>query len=100
MNLLENFSDILHALFFMLTWRDVLEILFFSSIFYFISCWLKKDKQKNLVGIFQLYIFSIVATYLLDLATINMVLFMYTPSIIMIFILIHQRTLQKNFVGL
>jgi hypothetical protein len=27
---------------------DILEILFFSTAIYYLSLWLKKDKQKNL----------------------------------------------------
>lgn len=82
------------------TWRDLLEIIFFSLLFYSISCWLKKDKQKNLVGIFYLYVAIFFTAYALDLYTVTIFFFIFTPSIIMIFVLIHQRTLQKNLVGL
>ena len=100
MEFLNNFFTYINNNLIFLTWRDAIEIIFFSSLFYSVSCWLKKDKQKNLVGIFYLYVATFFTAYALDLYTVTIFLFIFTPSIIMIFTLFHQRTLQKNLIGL
>lgn len=85
---------------YVLSWRDIIEILFFSSLFYYATLWLARDKQKNLVLIFYGFCIISASAYLLELQTISIFLFMYGPIGIMFFALIHQRTLQKNLVGL
>jgi hypothetical protein len=80
--------------------KDVIEIFSISAGLYYFSMWLKQDKQKSLV----LYFYSInslmIAGHLASLPTLNSALTMLYPSILMLFIVIHQRSLQKNFVTL
>jgi hypothetical protein len=80
-------------------WRDASEILFFTFIFYTSALWLKKDKQHNLLGYAVAYGFFVLLCYLLQLQTINSFLFLYSPVIMILFLLVHQDTLQKNFVA-
>jgi len=79
-------------------WRDVVEILFFSSLFYYFGRWLSKDKQKNLCGYFIGYCAAAIAAYFMQLSTVSTFMIMYSPVFIMLFIIIHQETLQKNFI--
>lgn len=97
---MNSFISTLGAYTHILNWRDVLEILIFSSLIYFCSLWLKQDRQKKLLLYFYAYFLFIFATYNLNLATINSLLIVVSPLLFMLFILIHQTTLQKNFVGL
>jgi len=81
-------------------WRDVIEILFFSSLFYYLMRWLAKDHSKNLLPYFYGYCFITIIAYTTQLTTISYVLFLYAPAIIMLFMLMHQDTLQRNLVAL
>lgn len=85
---------------FLLTWRDVIEIIFFSTLFYGIITWLSHDLHHKLLLFFFASCACIVLSYALDLTTINSFLVLYMPSLSMLAILIHQRTLQKNFISL
>ncbi|MDR3550696.1 MAG: hypothetical protein P4L31_04740 [Candidatus Babeliales bacterium] len=81
-------------------WRDVAELLFFSGIIYYFSLWLKKDKQKNLLLYFYSYCTIIIGMHHAQLPTASFFLLVTAPAAIMLFILIHQESLQKNFVML
>jgi hypothetical protein len=82
------------------TWYDAIEILFFSSLFYYLALWLRKDKQQNLLWYFYGYCALTLITYTVNLPTISIFLFLFSPAIIMLFIIIHQDILQRNFVAL
>lgn len=82
------------------TWRDGVEIIFFAGIVYTFSLWLKKDLHKNLLGFFYGYCGCFFIAQSLQLPTIVHLLFYASPVIIMLFIIFHQFTLQKNFVAL
>lgn len=94
------FQEFLSSALMFFTWRDAIEIIFFSAIIYIISLWLKKDSQKNLLGYFYLYCLLFFVSYQLHLPTITYTLAFGAPIIAMLFILMHQRTLQKNFIAL
>ncbi|HEB41562.1 MAG TPA: hypothetical protein ENI08_00910 [Candidatus Dependentiae bacterium] len=81
-------------------WRDVVEILFFSSLFYYLMRWFAKDRSKNLLPYFYGYCFITIIAYTLQLTTISYLLFLYAPAIIMLFMLMHQDILQRNLVTL
>lgn len=81
-------------------WRDALEILFFANIFYYFMVWLSKDKQKNLLGTFYGYCVVAALAYILQLTAISSLLLLTAPLALVIFILFHQETLQRNFVSL
>lgn len=81
-------------------WRDVVEIALFSILIYSFSLWLKRDKQKHLLLYFYGYCCIVLGAYWAQLPTVSFLLFITSPIAIMLFIMMHQETLQKNFVML
>jgi hypothetical protein len=81
-------------------WQDGAEILFFTLVIYYFSLWLRKDRQKNLIPYFYSYCLVAFFAHQLNLSSISYILTLYAPATMMLFILIHQVTLQKNFVAL
>lgn len=81
-------------------YRDVIEIIFFSTICYYIQLWLKKDTERNLLFAFYLYCASFFVAHYAHLPVIRHILFLASPVIAILFIILHQETLQKNFVKL
>jgi hypothetical protein len=82
------------------TWHDGIEILFFSSLFYYLALWLRKDRQQNLLWYFYGYCAVTLIAYNANLPTISLFLLVFSPAIIMLFIMVHQDILQRNFVAL
>lgn len=80
--------------------KDVIEIFGITIGLYYFSMWLKQDSQKSLVCYFYSINSLMIAGHLANLPTLNSALTMLYPSILMLFILVHQRSLQKNFVTL
>lgn len=80
--------------------KDSIEIVFFATIIYHIALFLKKDHTYNLLPYFYSYLFLTIGCYFLDLATLNTILLLFSPCVIMFFALIHQETLQRNIVAL
>lgn len=83
----------------LLTWRDYVEICFISMMIYKFLCWLKTD-QKQLLGYFYSYCTAAFVAHYAGLGIVSQLLFIAAPVVVCIFILIHQQTLQKNYVGL
>lgn len=83
-----------------LPYRDIIEVLFFSATIYYIQLWLRKDEQRNLILWFYLYCALLCGSYYADLPVLRFVLFAFAPAIAMLFIILHQETLQKNFITL
>jgi hypothetical protein len=83
-----------------LYWREVLEIIFFTSLFYYAAVWLKKDRQKNLLLAFYSYCALAFGSHYLGLTTISYTMFLFAPAVTMVFIVLHQEFLQKNFITL
>lgn len=81
-----------------LYWRNIVEIIFFSSLFYYAARWLKKDRTKNLVLALYGYATITFAAHFMGLTTISYVMFLFVPVVAMVFILLHQEFLQKNLV--
>lgn len=92
----------LHTIFssYIYGWQDVAELLFFSSIIYYFSLWLKKDKQKNLLLYFYSYCGIALGMHHMQLPTATFFILLSAPAALMLFILVHQESLQKNFVML
>lgn len=82
----------------LLDWRDCIEIVFFFIVFHRFIRWLSKDTQENLLGYFFGYCTIFGIAYLMQLSTVCAVMLLYAPVIIMIFILFHEQTIQRNFV--
>ena len=80
--------------------RDGIEILFFSSVIYYFQLWLRKDTEHNLLDIFYLYCFLFFGAHYVELPVMRIVLFLSAPAMIVLFLIFHQETLQKNFVKL
>ena len=83
-----------------LPYRDIAEILFFAAAIYYIQLWLKKDSSRNLILGFYMYCALFCASYYADLPVLRFVLFVFAPAIAMLFIILHQEALQKNFISL
>jgi hypothetical protein len=81
-------------------WQDIVEILFISSFFYYFSVWLSQDKQKPLLLIFYGYCITLLIADYAHLPTISTLLLVFLPIACTVFLIIHQNTLQKNFVSL
>jgi DNA integrity scanning protein DisA with diadenylate cyclase activity len=83
-----------------LPYRDIIEVLFFAGAIYYIQLWLKKDSQRNLLLGFYMYCALFCASYYADLPVLRFILFVFAPAIAMLFIILHEETLQKNFITL
>lgn len=83
----------------LISWRDGTEIAIISYLFYRLCLWLKSDQHKSLVPILYGYTLFLFASYFLPLQTLNSFLLAFSPALLMVFILLHQKTLQKNFVA-
>lgn len=79
-------------------WRDIIEIIFFCSLFYGFAKWLITDTQKNLLLLFYGYWLVAFSAYFLQLHAITFSLFAFAPAACILFIVLHQKTLQKNFI--
>lgn len=80
--------------------KQVIEVLFFSSIVYVFSLWLKTDKRAHLLLYFYAYYLVFACAFFLDLTTISLFLLYSSPIALLLFILFHQEILQRNFVTL
>lgn len=81
-------------------WQDTLEILLFSGGIFYLSLWLKQDSEKPLLGIFYGYCTVFLASYHLQLFTLSTALLTFAPITVAVCLLLHQSTLQKNFIAL
>jgi DNA integrity scanning protein DisA with diadenylate cyclase activity len=88
-----------HELLF-ISWRDYAEIFFFSLLVYYFLQWLNQDKKNSLVFWFYGYTAILFGAYFTQLNSISLVLTLSSPIALMIFIMVHEQTLQKNFVTL
>ena len=100
MQFFSTFFQTLQHIWLFTPWKDILEIFFFSSIFYYFSRWLNRDKQKNLIFYFYGYCLLSLGSYYAQLATMSTFLFICAPIVALFFIIVHQETLQKNFIAL
>jgi hypothetical protein len=81
-------------------WQDSIEIIFFTSVLYLFSRWLHADKEKNLLLWFYGYCLLFIVSSLAQVTLISTVLLYGAPAALVIFITVHQRTLQKNLISL
>ncbi len=82
------------------SWRDVMEISFFTFVLYRVSLWLKEDEEKNLLPYLYGFCTLLLTAHLLALPTISQSLFIFSPSLILLFMFLHKTTLQRNFISL
>lgn len=81
-------------------WQDSLEILFLASVIYLLSAWLRADKEKNLLIWLYGYCLLFIISSIAHIELVQTILFAGWPAALMIFVLAHERTLQKNIVTL
>ena len=79
-------------------WKDFVEIFMFIFLFYRLMHWLNDDPNKKMFFYFLGYCIFFTGAYCLKLATICSFLILYTPVIMLFFIIFHQKSLQKNFI--
>ncbi len=80
--------------------RDIVEILFLTAAIYYVSQWLKKDRHKNLLGYFYGYCLLGIISYAAHLTIVTSLLVATAPVVALLFIVLHQHTLQKNYITL
>lgn len=80
--------------------RDTIEITIYSSCIFFFCTWLKTDKTKNLLGYFFMYSGLVLGAWIIQLPTLSLFLFSYAPIALLLFIVLHEKTLQRNMVTL
>lgn len=83
-----------------LTIQDILEITLISGAIYYFSRWLRNDRQKNLLLYFYSYCTLLLGCYWLELSVASTFLWATAPIALLLFIIFHQESLQKNFVML
>lgn len=81
-------------------WRDFCEIVFFTAVIYYFSLWLNQDTTKNLLALVYGYITTLVVSHILQLTAITFFLLYFSPFALLLLIIMHQETLQRNFITL
>ncbi len=87
-------------MFYSLLARDIIEIAFYSSVVYALCTWLKADKTKNIIAYFFAYCAFAIAAWVVQLPTLSPFLFSYAPIALLLFIVLHEKTLQRNLISL
>lgn len=87
-------------MYYFLMLHDIAEIVFYSSILYCFCLWLKTDTSKNILIYFLAYCALIIGAWVLELSTLTPFLLSYSPIALLLFIIFHQKTLQRNFITL
>lgn len=82
-----------------LNWADTVEIVIISYVVYRLSQWLGQDKKTALLPTFYGYCLLTIACYHASLVTATLLLCIAAPILLVSFLLIHQKTLQKNYVA-
>jgi DNA integrity scanning protein DisA with diadenylate cyclase activity len=98
----EFFSTLYNDLafnFYLYTWRDGLELLILAAIIYKFLHWLAKDPGKQPVLFFMGYAALTSFTYYAGLSVVSTLLVIATPIVIVLAIIMHQHTLQKNVIA-
>ncbi len=98
--IITTFQTVFSSYFSLLGWRDLVEIGALSTAFYYSALWLKKDRQKNLLPYFYGYVACILGCHFCELNTLTTFLFIFSPAVAMLFMLMHQQLLQRNLVTL
>lgn len=80
--------------------RDIFEICFYSLSIFATCKWLKIDKTKNLLCYFFIYSILMISAWIIELPTLAPFLFAYAPIAILLFIVLHEKTLQRNLISL
>lgn len=87
-------------MYYVLLLRDIIEIIFYSAVLYAFCRWLKADKTKNILVYFLAYCTLTLLAWVVQLPTLTPLLFSYAPVALLLFIILHEKTLQRNLVSL
>src|SRR5260221_8174230 len=87
-------------MFYHLIARDIIEIVFYSSCIFTLCQWLRTDKTKNITIYFFAYCALALSAWIAQLPTLTPFLFTYAPIALLLFIILHEKTLQRNLVAL
>jgi hypothetical protein len=79
---------------------DIVEIFFYSSCAFALCRWLKADRTKNIIVYFFAYCALALGAWITQLPTLTPFLFTYAPVALLLFIVLHEKTLQRNLVTL
>lgn len=80
--------------------RDIAEILIYSSCIFVLCKWLKTDKTKSILVYFFAYCALTLCAWVAQLPTLTPFLCAYAPVALLLFIVLHEKTLQRNMVTL
>jgi DNA integrity scanning protein DisA with diadenylate cyclase activity len=100
MSIVASILQILRTHLLIFSFYDVLEIATTASIVYCFVRWLSHDTQKNIVAWFYGYCLLLFGSYYIGLPTIHVTCCIAMPIVITLFIIMHEQTLQKNFITL
>jgi DNA integrity scanning protein DisA with diadenylate cyclase activity len=78
--------------------KDLCEIFFFAALIFSISSWLKKDRSSPLLFSFLVACILLLIAAYAQLDTIMTFILLYSPGIIMLLMLAHQQSLQKQLI--
>lgn len=87
-------------MFYHLIMRDIIEIIFYSSCIFTLCQWLRADKTKNITVYFFAYCMLTLSAWVAQMPTLTPFLFSYAPVALLLFIILHEKTLQRNLVTL
>jgi hypothetical protein len=87
-------------MYYILLTSDIIEIIFYASVLYTFCRWLKTDKTKNILIYFLAYCTFTLIAWVVQLPTLTPLLFSYAPVALLLFIVLHEKTLQRNLVTL
>jgi hypothetical protein len=87
-------------MFYHLIARDIIEIVFYSSCIFTLCQWLRTDKTKNITIYFFAYCALALSAWVAQMPTLTPFLFTYAPIALLLFIVLHEKTLQRNLVAL
>lgn len=80
-------------------WTDLIEISLIASAIYYFCTWLRRDAQHNLAPQFLALCGLLVGADYLGLQNLSTLLLSCWPLLLLLFIIVHSDTLQKNFVA-
>jgi len=81
------------------SWYDLIEITFFSLLIYSFIRWLRHDRKSNLLSYFYLGSAGFIIAYMFDLQAIISFYQLGWPMMLILFIILHQKSLQKNYIA-
>ncbi|HEX4069223.1 MAG TPA: hypothetical protein VHX42_03940 [Candidatus Babeliales bacterium] len=80
--------------------RDIIEILLYSSCIFTLCQWLRADKTKNITVYFFAYCTLAIFAWIAQMPTLTPFLFSSAPIVLLLFIILHEKTLQRNLITL